>query len=362
MSRDQDLDRSQDATPHKREEARKRGQVARSADAFSFAVLVVALLASYALLTPALHRMSNLLANGLQGTAAVLADPTAAARLMGRGLQEALLVLAPLLFSVAVAAVLTGLLQTRGLVFSSTPIKPDFSRLNPAAGFKKLLSIRVLHETAKSTLKLIALAATAYLAIQALVPTALRLSGSSAPSLLIQLAAASGGLTAKLCAALMAFVLLDFLFVRWEFLRQLRMSKREFDDEHKNREGDPRIRQRQREIRLQFLKAARAVQRVPQAQVVVTNPTHVAIALQYQHGITPAPVVLAKGAGVLAMQIRRAANKAGVPIVHSPRLARALYKEVPQDGYVPEHWYPPIARILVWLRSLAEARNLREAA
>lgn len=362
MSRDQDLDRSQDATPHKREEARKRGQVARSADVSSFAVLTVAMLASYALLTPALHRLAGLLARGLQAAAAALNDPTAASQLISRSLQEALLVLAPLLFSVAVAAVLTGLVQSGGLVFSSAPIKPDFSRLNPVAGFKKLLSIRVLHETAKSTLKLVALAATAYLAIQPLLPLALRLSAATAPTLLLQLAAACGGLSAKLCAALLGFVLLDVLFVRWQFLRQLRMSKRELEDEHKHREGDPRIRQRQREIRQQFLKAARAVQRVPQAQVVVTNPTHVAIALHYQHGVTPAPVVIAKGTGLLAMQIRRAANKAGVPIVHSPRLARALYQDVPQDGYVPEAWYPPVARILVWLRSMAEARGKGEAA
>ncbi|RZJ03304.1 MAG: type III secretion protein, partial [Rubrivivax sp.] len=85
-------------------------------------------------------------------------------------------------------------------------------------------------------------------------------------------------------------------------------------------------------------------------------------ALKYEHGVTPAPLVIAKGAGVLAAQIRRAAGKAGVPIVHSPRLARALYKEVPQDAYVPEHWYPPVARILVWLRSLREARMTKVAA
>jgi len=162
--------------------------------------------------------------------------------------------------------------------------------------------------------------------------------------------------------ALCVVAVLDLGYARREFSKNMRMSRREMKDEVKNREGDPRIRNRQREIRMQFLKSARSVQKVPEAQVVVTNPTHVAVALRYEHGVTPAPLVIAKGAGMLARQIRRAANKAGVPIVHSPRLARALYKEVAPDAYVPEHWYPPVARILVWLRSLNEARTQQGAA
>ena len=357
MSRDQDLDRNEQATPHKLEEARKRGQVARSADTASFAVLATAMLACYALLTPAVKGLAGLLARGLALAPSLMDDPASAAQLTGKGLHEAMLVLAPLLFAVVVVALMAGLLQSGGLVFSTDPITPDFTRLNPAQGLRKLFAMRLVYEGFKSTLKLAALIGTAFLALQALLPGALKLLGLPGKALLFRVMASSGGLMAKLCAVLLVFVLVDLLFVRWDFLRNLRMSKREIEDEHKNREGDPRIRNRQREIRLQFLKAARSVQKVPEAQVVVTNPTHVAVALRYEHGVTPAPLVVAKGAGMLAQRIRRAANKAGVPIVHSPRLARALYKEVPQDAYVPEQWYPPVARILVWLRSLREARS-----
>ncbi len=362
MSRDQDLDRNEQATPHKLDDARKRGQIARSVDASSIAVLVAAMLASYALLMPAIKRLAHLMARGLQAAPTALNDPAEASRFLEKSLSASLLVLAPLLFAVVIAAVLMGLLQSGGLVFSATPITPDFTRLNPAQGFKKLFSMRVIYEAVKSTLKLVALLGTAFLALQALLPGALKLLGLPGKAVLFRLTEITGGLMAKLCAVLLVFVLLDLLFVRWEFLRNLRMSKREVEDEHKNREGDPRIRNRQREIRTQFLKAAKAVRKVPEAQVVVTNPTHVAVALRYEHGVTPAPLVIAKGAGVLALQIRRAANKAGVPIVHSPRLARALYKEVPQDAYVPEQWYPPVARILVWMRSLREANAAKVTA
>ncbi|MDR7268227.1 flagellar biosynthetic protein FlhB [Pelomonas saccharophila] len=357
MSREQDLDRNERATPFKLEEARKRGQVARSTEAASFAVLMAMTLGCFALLAPAVKDLAKLLVRGLTLRPGLLDDSVAASRLMERGLHDVVLVLAPLLFAVVVTALLTGLLQSGGLVFSSTPLKPDFARLNPAQGLKKLFSMRLFYEAFKSTLKLAALIATAYLSLQVLWPDAVKLLGLPGKAVLFRVMQSSGGLMAKLCAALLIFVLIDLLFVRWDFLRNLRMSRREIEDEHKHREGDPRIRNRQREIRMQFLKAARSVSKVPEAQVVVTNPTHVAVALRYEHGVTPAPLVVAKGAGMLARQIRRAANKAGVPIVHSPRLARALYKEVPQDAYVPEQWYPPVARILVWLRSLREARG-----
>lgn len=362
MSREQDLDRNQQATPYKLEEARKRGQIARSPDAAALAVLAAAMLMAYAALLPALRDMSVLMAKGLASVPALTGDPAAAASFIGESLRQALVVTAPLLFAVAVCSLLVGVLQSGGLVFSTTPLEPDFTRLNPVQGLKKLFSVRLLYEAAKNSLKLLALVGVAYLALKALLPSALQLLGLPGKALLFRLADSVGGLMAKLCAVLFAFMLVDLLFSRWDFLRNLKMSRREVEDEHKNREGDPRIRSRQREIRLQFLKAARAVRKVPEAQVVVTNPTHVAVALRYEHGVTPAPLVVAKGAGVMALQIRRAANKAGVPIVHSPRLARALYKEVAQDAYVPEAWYPPVARILVWLRSLREARQVKVAA
>jgi flagellar biosynthesis protein FlhB len=362
MSREQDLDRNEQATPHKLDEARKRGQTARSADAASFAALAVATLACYALLAPAIKGLSALLGRGLALSPELLNDAAGASRLIEASLHGAMRTMAPLLFAVVVGALLMGLLQSGGLVFSSTPATPDFTRLNPVQGFKKLFSFRLLYEAAKNTFKLLSLAAVAWLALQALIPTALQLLGLPGKALLLRLMQTSGALMAKLCAVLLVFTLVDLIFVRWDFLRGLRMSRREIEDEHKHREGDPRIRNRQREIRLQFLKAARSVRKVPEAQVVITNPTHVAVALRYEHGVTPAPLVIAKGAGVLARQIRQAATKAGVPIVHSPRLARALYKEVPQDAYVPEHWYPPVARILVWLRSLREARMTKVAA
>ncbi|HEY8876328.1 MAG TPA: EscU/YscU/HrcU family type III secretion system export apparatus switch protein, partial [Roseateles sp.] len=177
MSREQDLDRNQQATPYKLEEARKRGQIARSPDATTLAVLAAAMLMAYAALLPALRGMSALMAHGLASVPALTGDPAAAANFIGEALRQALAVTAPLLFAVAVCSLLVGVLQSGGLVFSSTPLKPDFTRLNPVQGLKKLFSLRLLYEAAKNSLKLLALVGVAYLALKALLPSALQLLG-----------------------------------------------------------------------------------------------------------------------------------------------------------------------------------------
>jgi flagellar biosynthesis protein FlhB len=351
MNREQDLDRNEKATPHKLEEARKRGQTARSTDLLALASLAVAMLACFALVLPTLKELASLLSQGLAQPVAAAGDASGAMRLLSAGAERGLLVLAPLLLGIVVAVVATSLLQSGGLVVSATPIKPDLNRLNPVQGLKRFLSLRLLYEAVKSTLKLAALVAVSALVLQDLLIQALPMLNLQPPALMRQLDAHAGGLLAKLCAVLMLFLLVDLMFTRWDFLRNLRMSRRELEDEHKNREGDPRLKSRLRELRLQYLQRSRAVSQVPQAQLVVTNPTHFAVALKYEHGVTPAPLLLAKGAGQLAARIRLKAQQSGVPIVHSPRLARALFKEVAQDAYVPEHWYPSVARILVWLRA-----------
>jgi flagellar biosynthetic protein FlhB len=134
------------------------------------------------------------------------------------------------------------------------------------------------------------------------------------------------------------------------------MSKREQEDEHKHREGDPRIKIRLRELRQQFLQRTQAVAKVPTANVLITNPTHVAVALRYEHGKSPAPQIVAKGAGRLAARMREVAYQSQVPIVQNPVLARALFEEVALEAYVPEKWYPQVAKILVWLQAARRAQ------
>ncbi|HZV65800.1 MAG TPA: EscU/YscU/HrcU family type III secretion system export apparatus switch protein, partial [Telluria sp.] len=169
----------------------------------------------------------------------------------------------------------------------------------------------------------------------------------------------SGSLLVKLVATLFVIALIDLVYTRWEFGKRMRMSKRDVRDEAKNREGDPRIRSRIRELRQEMLKRSKSMAKLPSADVLIANPTHLAVALSYQHGVGGAPQVIAKGAGDLARQMRQLAAKHQIPVVQNRLLARALYREVDYDGYVPEKWYPQVAKIMVWVYAMRRARNTK---
>lgn len=354
----QDVDRNEEATPFKLDDARQRGSVAKSVDLISFVVLSTATVGLFSLVTPALNEMAHLLAGGLGNSWRAINLPNEINSLLADSLLMGLTILAPLLLFLVVSVVVVNLIYS-GPVFSAVPLKPDLTRLNPIAGFKKLLSLKVVFEAIKSVLKIAAISVVAYLAIKSILPGAGQLFGVSVKGFLVTLVENGAGLAAKLCAVLALFALIDLIYSHWDFKRTLRMSQREIHDEVKHREGDPRIKARLRELRLEFLQRTRAVAKVPEADVLIINPTHLAVALRYEHGTSPAPKLLAKGAGTMARQMRDLASKAGVPIVQNPPLARALFKEVEQDSYIPEKWYPQVAKILVWVQN---ARRTRDAA
>ncbi len=352
---EQDLDRNEQATPFKLERAREQGNVAKSMDVNAFAILAIATLACFAWLPFATRRLASLMAQIWHTAGADLTNPNTSAALFNACLDALMHLLAPLMLGVVLAAVLSNLAQI-GSVFSFKPVTPDFTRLNPAQGFKRLFSMRVLYEAFKSVLKLGLLGGVFALSIKALLPSArgfAHVEGAAYLRMLIDLA---GGLMAKLLAVLLVLAIIDWAWVRRDYAKRMRMSRREVKDEFKNREGDPRIRQRIRELRMQLLKRAQAARQVAKADVLITNPTHVAVAVSYHHGISPAPRVIAKGVGGLAAKMRDMAFKHQVPIVQSPSLARALYREVDDGGFVPEQWYPQVAKILVWVLAAKQAR------
>jgi flagellar biosynthetic protein FlhB len=151
----------------------------------------------------------------------------------------------------------------------------------------------------------------------------------------------------------------DVVFTRRDFARQMRMSRRELKDEYKNREVDPRIRARLRELRRELLKRSRSLRNTRNADVVLTNPTHVAVALQYRHGEMEAPRVVAKGAGQLAAAMRAIAGRHEIVVVQNPPLARRLFREAPLDAYLPVSFHAEVARIMVWVLAMRQQRNTR---
>jgi flagellar biosynthesis protein FlhB len=257
---------------------------------------------------------------------------------------------------IAAAAILVNFVQV-GAIFSAKPVTPDWERINPAAGLKRLFSIRLVYEAFKGTVKLVVIAYVLWLAIQHLMPALFSLLHIDPRAHGGVVMGQLGPLLFKLLLVLAVIAAIDFAYTRWDFAKKMRMSKREITDEHKQREGDPRIRSRLRQLRLEMLKQSRAAKQVPGADVLLTNPTHLAIALSYKHGEMPAPKMLAKGAGEVAAKMREVARRHGIPIVENRPLARELYKRLDSDQYVPEDLYPQIAKILLWVYAMRDARS-----
>lgn len=353
---DQDLDQTEDATQHKLSEARKKGSVAKSQDFVSMTMLATACVVLFAngrdMLGEILRLQRQVLVHAPVGQWTVDSISHWGSELLWAMLN----LMGPVFLALIVAAVVANLFQT-GAVFSLHPLTPDLTKLNPSNGIKRLFSMRTLVDTGKSLFKLLILCGVMYTTLKQELPGLIGLPTADPhhyPDLLLGL---SGSLLTKLVLVLFVVGLLDLMYARWEFSKRMRMSKREVKDEAKNREGDPRIRSRIRQLRKEMLKRSQSLAKVPSADVLVTNPTHIAIALSYKHGASTAPQVIAKGAGDMAQSMRKLASRHQIPIVQNRTLARALYREVNNEGYVPEKLYPQVAKIMVWVYAMR--RNKR---
>lgn len=355
---EQELDRNQAATPFKLEKARARGEVARSADATTFVVFLVAMVFLTWQGWPAWRAIFVLDQRVLLQVASAQEAPGAAWALLDRTLRDALLVGAPFLAALVVSAVGAHLLLS-GPVLSAEPLKPDWSRLSPATGLRRLFSTQSLYAALRAVLKLALLTTAGSLALVSLAPRLRGLGGVAPLGLAQALLDAIGSMGLRMSVMLGILAAVDLLYTRQAFAKRMRMSHRELKEEVKHREGDPRIRARLRELRREVLKRAGALRKTRTADVVVTNPTHVAVALRYAHGEMPAPRVVAKGAGLLAAAMRQIASRHGVPLVPNPTLARALFREVPEDRDVPPDLYAPVARIIAWIFALRDVRAAR---
>ncbi|QNB08846.1 EscU/YscU/HrcU family type III secretion system export apparatus switch protein [Herbaspirillum frisingense] len=353
---EQDMDRNQAATPHRLREARKRGQVAKSPD-FNSVVVFVVMLAFLSW-----HGWSSM-RDQFRFDQAILnlagrmdISPAALWQLLLHGLKHCMALLAPFFATLLITAIVANLVQV-GPVFSGEPLGPNWDKLNPATGFKRLFSVRTLFDAARACLKLVLLVWVVYHALKGMLPQFASLGGYSATGYLHALLDDIASLGMKIALMLALIAAVDWIYTRREFAKQMRMSHRDIRDEAKHREGDPRIRARLRELRREMLQRSLAASKVRQADVLITNPTHLAVALRYRHGEMTSPQVVAKGAGVQAAAMRRAAARHNVPVVRNQTLARKLYKELDFDHYVPQHLYAEVARIIVWVFAMRKANE-----
>jgi flagellar biosynthetic protein FlhB len=343
-----DLDKSDPASPYKLEKARERGSVAKSQDV-SFVVVLFGLTCVVFGMGDQLTRdLARVLHAALAQMSHPQVDVASVSALMGALVMDVARVLAPPLAVVVVLVLAVGIWQV-GFTISAEPLKPDFNRINPATGFKRLFSMRSIYELGRSSLKMVLIALLIVAVGGGVLRELIVLPLREPAGILAYLVHKTGVILALLTALLMLLAMADLAYTRWEFLKQMRMSKREVKDEHKQREGDPRIRARLRELRLEWLKKGMTMQRVKDADVLVTNPTHYAVAISYKRDTMAAPRIAAKGSGDMALRMRALAREHRVPIVENPLLARSLYRLTQPDDHLPEQHYSEVAKILVWV-------------
>lgn len=342
---EQEQNRTEAATPFKLREARRRGQVAKSLEVNSLVILATALGLLYAAGERVIQAQLAISRDLLARAHSVNLQPDLllafVGELYGRLFSAFWLVVA----AIVAAAVLANLLQT-GPIFSFFPLKPDFSRMNPANGFKRVFSKRLLFETIKTLLKLALILTVVYFVMIAVLPLLMSLLDRDPASYPLFLLYVTRNVLFKLVLAVVFIALIDLAFTRWDFGQRMRMSRREVREELRRREGDPQVRARLRELQREAAKRSGSVKRLPEADVLITNPTHLAVALAYRRGEMDAPEVVAKGLGDQVAVMREIARKHNVPVVQDKALARALFREVNIDQPIPEALFPAVARTL----------------
>jgi flagellar biosynthetic protein FlhB len=353
---DQDMDRSQEATPYKLEKARERGQVAKSRDVVSAAVFTSAMAYLAWRGWPAWREQFLFDQALLLQAARIDASPDNLWALVERMITASLWMGLPFFAAVVVAALLANVVQT-GPVFSFEPLKADLNRLNPATNFKNVFGMQMLFNGLRTVLKLVLLTAAACAVLDGFASQFYRLSSLSPIGFVRTLLDDFASLGLKLAMVLWAIALIDLIFTRRQFAKKMRMSHKDIMDEAKQREGDPRVRARLRELRQEMRKRSNSVRNTRNADVLITNPTHVAVALRYEHGQMQAPELVAKGAGVLAAAMRFIAARHNIPVVQNPPLARKLFRELDVDRAVPPAFFADVARIIVWVIAMKQARQ-----
>ncbi len=351
-------DKTEEPTPHRLREAREKGQVAKSREITTASVLLL----SYFLF----RYMGEFMWGELTSMAHIILEqiPNAkdfslsfVAYIMLMGIRGLAFTVAPIFGITFLATFLTEALQT-GFVFAVDPLAPRLERISPAEGFKRIFSLQGFVELIKSILKIGIVFYISWRAIWEGLPLIISLLESNTWQAIIVGGSIAYKIAIRVGLFYVAIAILDYLYRRWEYMRNLRMTKQEIKEEYKRLEGDPLIKQRMRDLQRQIAHQ-RMMAAVPQADVVVTNPTLIAVALLYQAEKMKAPTVIAKGERLHAEEIRKIAEEARVPIVENEPLARSIYRTTKVGQQIPAELYQAVAEVLAFVFKLKRERETR---
>lgn len=340
-------EKTEKATPKKQDEARKKGQIARSSDLPGSLILMFTFMGFMMLGGYYKSHVMNLFQNLFENWLLMELTPSNIMALFTDIALELLLILAPI-FAVTILIGVLGNIMQFGFLLTGDPLKMKLSKLDPIKGFKNIISMKTIVEFLKSVLKLSIIGVLVYLAISKEWDRILVLTSLPIEQIFSYSASVTVRLGIEIGAVLTVLAFADYMYQRYEHAKSLRMSKQDIKDEYKKSEGDPmikgRIRERQRKMAMQ-----RMMQEVPKADVIITNPTHFAIALKYDASKMEAPKIIAKGMDHVALRIREIAKENGIITMENKPLARALYERAEIGDVIPPDLFQAVAEVLAYV-------------
>ncbi len=343
-------EKTEKATPKKRSKARKDGDVAKSREVASVAVLLAGLSTLY-LFGPFMHsHMSYLMKRSFLLIRTPVLDLPRLLTISEDVVLQFILIVMPMMAAVVLIAVLSNLMQV-GFIFSWKKLTPKFSKISPMKGLKQLFSKQSFMELFKSLTKLAIVGGIAYWTVKGEMHQLQNLGRIEVLGIVLYILKVILKIFLRVCIVMVVLAVIDYTFQKWHFEEKLKMTKQEVKEEYKQSEGDPQVKSRIRRTQLEAARK-RMMQEVPKADVVVTNPIHLALAIKYDSLVMNAPRVVAKGAELIAERIKMLARENAVPIVENKELARNLYKMVDIGGEVPSDFYQAIAEVLAYVYRL----------
>ncbi len=350
MADEEQENKTEDPSQKRLDEAREKGNLANSKELGNFFMLLVLAITVAWFIPPILKNTKKLLLPFISDADNLISDQKGLSIILyNLAFSSLWIIILPLLATI-IAAVATSFLQ-HGFVLSSEPIMPKLEKISPLAGFKRIFSMRSLVDFIKNIIKVIAVGIVAYLSVYPELVHLQQLPNQSTQNMLLLLAKLAGRMTIGVAITMFFIALFDIIYQRFQHMKSLRMSKQEVKDEYKQSEGDPMIKQRLRRLRMERAQN-RMMAAVPKSDVVITNPTHFAVALQYDTKTMSAPTVVAKGQDLIALKIREIAEDNDVPIVENPPLARALFSSTELEQEIPTAHYEAVAKVISYVYQL----------
>jgi flagellar biosynthetic protein FlhB len=344
-------EKTEKATPRRRQDARKKGQVAQSKEISSVLILMTIMGIFYFAGSWTFYNLSGIF-TGIYGNIGTLSlnNATEADFFLHMVFEYLISILIPIFLPIVVAAVVANIAQV-GFEMHGQPLQPKLSKLNPISGMKKIVSLKSMVELVKSMFKIVIVGGVAYVIVEKEMHYFPSLMQQSVVDILLFIASVTFKIFFFVCLVLIFLAVLDYVYQRWQHEKSLKMTKQEIKDERKQTEGDPKIKARIRSIQLEMAQR-RMMEAIPEADVVITNPTHLALAIKFDAKEMIAPTVLAKGSGFIAERIKEVAREHNVPIIEDKPLAQAMFKLVEIGDFIPIELYRAVAEVLAYVYRL----------